>query len=153
MIDNLVECWHVNHRVTLKLLDGLPDDALAATLSKRGGRDIARQLAHVHGVRCAFLRKADQPELVTQFEKGASPSRTALRQALDESAEAVERLLRRCYADGGKVGGFKRDVTVFLGYLIAHESHHRGSILLTAKQCGYTLGEDLRWGLWSWDRI
>jgi uncharacterized damage-inducible protein DinB len=76
-----------------------------------------------------------------------------LRQALDESADGVERLIRRSCGDGGKVGGFKRDMVALLGYLIAHESHHRGSILLTAKQAGHTLREELRWGIWAWDTL
>jgi hypothetical protein len=46
MLEQLVEAWQINHRVTLKLLDALTDDALRATLSPRGGRDVARQLAH-----------------------------------------------------------------------------------------------------------
>jgi len=53
----------------------------------------------------------------------------------------VERLIRRACSHGGQVGGFKRDIVVLLGYLIAHESHHRGSILLTAKQAGHPLDE------------
>jgi uncharacterized damage-inducible protein DinB len=153
MVEHLVEAWHVNNRVTMKLIDGLPETALKATLSQRGGRDIARQLAHVHEVRTAWLRKADVPDGIVHFDKGESPSRAKLRQAFDESATAVERLIRRACEGGGAVGGFKRNVVTLLGYLIAHESHHRGSILLTAKQTGHTLTEDLRWGLWSWDKI
>jgi len=52
MLEQLVESWQINHRVTLKLLDALSDEALKATLSTRGGRDVARQLAHV--VLCYF---------------------------------------------------------------------------------------------------
>lgn len=153
MVDQLVQAWRINHRVTLKVLDRLPPEALKATLSQRGGRDIARQLAHVHEVRTAWLRKAHIPDGITHFAKGESPSRAALKKALEESADAVERLIRRAWADGGRVGGFKRDIVVLLGYLIAHESHHRGSILLTAKQTGHALSEDLRWGIWAWDGI
>jgi uncharacterized damage-inducible protein DinB len=153
MVDELVEVWRINHRVTRKVLLGLPADALTATLSTRGGRDIARQLAHIHTVRCAWLRKADIPNGITTFGKGEKPARPKLQKALDESADAVERLIRRAFADGGRVGGFKRSIVSLLGYLIAHESHHRGSILLTAKKAGFSLSEDLKWGIWAWDRI
>ena len=43
--------------------------------------------------------------------------------SLKESADGVERLIRRACDNGGQVGGFKRDVVTLLGYLIAHESH------------------------------
>jgi uncharacterized damage-inducible protein DinB len=151
--ESLIETWRINHRVTLKLLEGLDDAALKATLSERGGRDIGRQLAHVHEVRTAWFRKEDAPKGITKFAKGDSPSKAALQKALNESGQAMEHLIRRCCEDGGTVSGFKRDVAALLGYLVAHESHHRGSILLTAKQTGHRLGEDLRWGLWAWDRI
>jgi hypothetical protein len=99
MVDDLVEAWGINHRVTLKVLRGLPAEALTATLSTRGGRDIARQFAHVHAVRCAWLRKADLPEGgVTTFEKGESPDGHRLQKALDESAAGVENLMRRVAA-------------------------------------------------------
>jgi len=153
MVEDLVATWRINHRVTLKMIDALPDEAFKATLSSRGGRDIARQLAHVHDARTAWLRKADIPEGITRFAKGESPSKAALKQALDESADGVERLIRRACAAGGQVGGFKRGVVAMLGYLIAHESHHRGSILLTAKQSGHALSEELRWGIWAWDKL
>ena len=51
MLEQLVESWQINHRVTLKLLKALSDNALLSTLSTRGGRDVARQLAHAHEVR------------------------------------------------------------------------------------------------------
>lgn len=153
MVEELVETWRINHRVTLKVIDSLPPAAFKATLSARGGRDIARQLAHVHEVRTTWLRKGDIPDGITHVPKVHSPSRAELKKALEDSADAVERLIRRACENGGTVGGFKRHVVVLLGCLIAHESHHRGSILLTAKQTGHTLSEDLRWGIWAWDKI
>ena len=70
--------------------------------------------------------------------------------ALGASATAVEELLRRSIATGGNVKGFKPHVTAFLGYLIAHESHHRGQIGWTLKQSGRPLDQKTMFGLWEW---
>lgn len=156
MLEQLIESWQINHRVTLKLLDALADEALRATLSTRGGRDVARQLAHVHETRltCAEITsKTNRVAKLPHFAKGETPSRKDLRAALNVSAKAIETTIREAWANGGKTPGFKRGLGPLLGYLIAHESHHRGSILLTVKQSGHKLTDELRWGLWDWSHI
>jgi len=156
MLEQLVESWQVNHRVTLKLLNALSDDALQATLSKRGGRDVARQLAHMHESRLMFAEltsKTNREAKLPHFAKGESPAKRQLRDALEVSSRGVETSIREGWANGGKLPGFKRGVIPFVGYLIAHESHHRGSILLTLKQTGHKLTDELRWGLWDWNKL
>ena len=156
MLDQLVEAWQINHRVTLRLLSALSDEALRATLSTRGGRDVARQLAHVHEVRLTFAEitaKTNREAKLPHFAKGETPDKKQLKLALDASAKAIETTIRESWANGGKTTGFKRGLTPLLGYLIAHESHHRGSILLTLKQSGHKLTDELRWGLWDWAHI
>ena len=89
MLEQLVESWQINHRVTLRLLDALSDDALKATLSTRGGRDVARQLAHVHEVRTGFAEttsKTNRNAKLPHFAKSESPAKMHLRAALEVSA-------------------------------------------------------------------
>jgi uncharacterized damage-inducible protein DinB len=53
-------------------------------------------------------------------------------------------------AAGGKVKGFKPHVVAFVGYLISHESHHRGQIGWTLKNTGHPLSQKTAYGLWEW---
>lgn len=49
--------------------------------------------------------------------------------------------------------GFKKGVLTNLSYLVAHESHHRGSILLTLKTSGHKLDQNTTYAIWNWDKM
>ena len=69
------------------------------------------------------------------------------------SRQAITMRGGRSEASEGRVKGFERGVVALVGYLIAHDAHHRGHALLTLKQCGVQRPECLRYGLWDWNRI
>ena len=49
-----------------------------------------------------------------------------------------------------KVKGFKPYPAAFFGYIISHESHHRGQIMLVLKQSGHPADQKIQYGLWEW---
>lgn len=158
LADELLEAWRTNNRITLFLLDHISDEGLACTLSTRGGRDVARQLAHLHDVRVDHL-EARARELAVGLKKFQSkgapkvtPGRTEIRDALTASGAAVERYLLDVLAGAPKRRGFRKGIFTTLAYFVAHESHHRGSILLTLKQCGHGVGAVTAGAIWDWDR-
>ena len=154
MLDEILESWRTHEAINRYLLMDIPEAGLAAIpLLKNGlpgkGRDVARQIAHVVDVRVAHFRAAEKALMkgVPKFEKGASPSRHHLAAALEASSRGVEALFTRLTERGELVRN--RGPLVLLCYLISHESHHRGSMMLALKQNGFALSEALRWGIWS----
>jgi uncharacterized damage-inducible protein DinB len=148
--DALIETWQIHNRINLYLLDAIPSEALADVAPTKG-RSVAEQFAHLHNVRIMWLNSA-APELIEglqKLEKGAALDAATLRGALEASSAAVERLFGQA-AETGRVKGFKPHPTAFLGYLIAHESHHRGQIAVTLKACGHPLDRKTAFGIWEW---
>jgi uncharacterized damage-inducible protein DinB len=69
------------------------------------------------------------------------------------SAERIEAFLERGVTGKGKCRPFKKGIVATLGYFIAHESHHRGSILLTLKTCGHRVDQKSSFAIWEWDKM
>lgn len=151
LAEQLLETWRIHDRINRYLLAAVPAEALAAVSASRG-RSVGEQFAHVHNVRLMWLKSA-APELLDgleKVEKAGAGDAEVLRAALEASGKAVGELLRRSLAEGGRIKGFKPHAAAFLGYLVSHESHHRGQIVLALKQAGHPLDRKVAYGLWEW---
>jgi uncharacterized damage-inducible protein DinB len=150
MDEQLIETWNIHNRVNLYLLKAIPAEALGSALAAKH-RTVYQLFGHIHNVRLMWL-KSSAPDLMSGLEKieGTDGDKEDLGKALEASGKAIEALLRRAIVAGGKVKGFKPHVVAFLGYLISHESHHRGQIGWTLKDTGHPLDQKTAYGLWEW---
>ena len=147
----LVETWQIHDRINLYLLDAVEQSSLTSHSASKG-RSVGEQFAHIHNVRLMWL-KASAPDLLqglTKVENDQAMDKKHLRKSLVDSGAAIGALLTKSLEADGKVKGFKPHATAFLGYLISHESHHRGQIALTLKQAGKPLDKKIGYGMWEW---
>ena len=155
MQSELIEAWRTNNRINLFLIQRISAAGMKCTLSKRGGRDVALQFAHIHNVRVWHLEKRakDLSKGLATFESKVSPKKTELKKALTASGGAVETFLGDVLSGKPRRRGFKKGLFTTLSYFVAHESHHRGSILLTLKESGHALDNASAYAIWGWDQM
>jgi uncharacterized damage-inducible protein DinB len=151
MEDQLIETWAIHNRINFYMLDAIPQDALGSSLPTKS-RTVHDLFAHIHNVRLMWL-KAAAPDLLkglNKLETKTVGDKNELRKQLEASGKAIESLLKQAFAAGGKVKGFKPHAIAFLGYLISHESHHRGQAGWALKASGHPLDQKTAFGLWEW---
>ncbi len=145
----LIETWEIHNKINLYLLNAIDETHLSAVaLSK--GRTVGEQLAHIHNVRLMWLKEG-APEFLPSLQKieKETITKTSLTNQITKSGTAISQMLEKAL-ELGKLKGFKPHPSAFLGYIISHESHHRGQIVLSLKQAGYPVDKKILFGLWEW---
>ncbi len=144
----LLAAFSTNNRINAYLISNLPEEAWHGKPPGGKGRTIAAIVAHMHNVRLMWLKAVDgaaPPKL-----EGDDFSQKDAVQSLEESCQALQRVLARSLAGDGRIRGFKPDAAGFLAYLLAHDAHHRGQITMLARQLGYPLPKSVGFGMWEW---
>jgi uncharacterized damage-inducible protein DinB len=156
----LIDSWRTNSRVTAYLVEHLPAPLWDAGVPGAPRRTIRMILGHLHNARCMWIKTLGQehgvavPASVDRHEV----TRRQLLPALKRSSRGIEALLELGLAAGGHIPPSKRyvwrnlplDVHHVLTYFAAHEGHHRGQIVMLARQLGHRLPSEVSSGLWLW---
>ena len=147
-VDGLLRSFAIHNRIHLYLLDAIPAEAWQAAPPGGKGRTLAALVAHIHGVRLMWLKATGVKTLPEPLEKTASIAEA--KKALTASATAMHAMLEPKLKSDARISGFKPDAWAFVGYLIAHEAHHRGQITMLARQLGHPIDKSTSFGLWEW---
>jgi uncharacterized damage-inducible protein DinB len=151
---SLVESFAINEKANQLLIGNISDAAWEADSPTGKGRSIADIAAHIHHVRLMWLSAADKTAKVPAKLEPDKASKEQVQAALRASAIAIENLLQKALEDpSGKVPNFRPNVVAFVGYLIAHDSHHRGQIAMMARQVGHPVPPKITFGLWEWGTL
>ena len=148
LADALLAAFDTNDRINHYLLENLPEAAWRANPPGGKGRHVASIVAHMHNVRVMWL-KATKGKTPAQLDRHTVTPAQATK-GLEQSRAALHEVLRTALESDGRVKGFRPDVAGFVGYLIAHDAHHRGQITMLARQVGHPIPQKATFGMWEW---
>jgi len=157
---HLLATWQTSNRVTEFFFEKLPEELWDSKIPGAPQRTIRMMAGHIHNARCMWIKMAGK-----QFSIRAPKSvdrrrvtRAALLNALKESNRRMIELLSAGARQQGMLdmnipwANIPSDITHFTIYLVAHEAHHRGQIVLAARALGQRLPKQITDGLWQWKK-
>jgi uncharacterized damage-inducible protein DinB len=145
----LLNAFEINSRINSYMIENLPSEAWSS--KPASGRTIAAIAAHMHNVRVMWLKAAKAEEIPEQLNRATVTPMEAV-SALKTSTAALQKLIGDALKTDGRIKGFRPDVAAFVGYLVAHDAHHRGQIAMLARQLGHPLPQKAIFGMWEWGK-
>jgi uncharacterized damage-inducible protein DinB len=126
-------------------------------------RTIAAIFTHMHNVRTKWIRlTAPHLKIPSQLNRTHCTPQQA-RTALAESAARCTEMLAEALSGSNenRIEKFCRDGWAkpwpvgpeMLCYMLAHEAHHRGQVLMLAHQLGFPLPDGVMSGIWNWEKL
>jgi uncharacterized damage-inducible protein DinB len=144
LAESILAAWRTNHQVTVFLVSHVPTVVWEARVPGAPRKTIRMLAGHLHNSRCMWLKTLGRPHgiPVPSAVDRRKVSRREVVAALNRSSRGIEALLRLGCRCGGKVPAspayvwrnLPLDVGHLLTYFVAHEGHHRGQIVLVARQ-------------------
>jgi uncharacterized damage-inducible protein DinB len=157
---SVLGAWRTNNRITTELIRRLPSAVWDLSIPDVPRRTVRTIAAHLHNCRCSWLktlgrehgiptparvdyRRVTQRELVAALKRSSAGMETLLELGLDAEGNVPP-------SKGYVWRNLSLDVGHVLTYFVAHEAHHRGQIVMVARQAGHRLPREATNALWWW---
>jgi len=158
----LLNAWRTNNRVTVFLVENLSNEIWEAAVPGAPRRTVQMIAGHLHNARCMWIKtlgKEHGIDLPTTVDRHNVRPKELIR-ALSRSSRGIIDLLNLGLERGGVLPMSKAyiwrnlplDVGHVLTYFVAHEAHHRGQIVMVARQLGCRLPVETTGGLWHFSK-
>ena len=156
----ILQSWRTSSRTTSYLVERIPSPVWDLSIPGAPRRTIRMIAGHLHNVRCMWIKTLGREHgiVVPASVDRRRVTRKQLLAALNQSSRGIQALLELGLVAGGRVPSSKSyvwrnlplDVPHVLSYFVAHEGHHRGQIVMLARQLGHRLPVSVSAGLWQW---
>lgn len=158
--DAVLAPWRTSSRVTDYLIEHIPAVLWSAAVPRVPSRTVRAIGAHLHNARCNWIKTLGHEHgiVVPTRVDHRVVTRRQLGAALKRSSRGIAALLQLGCSQGGRIPPSKAyvwrnlplDVGHVLTYFVAHEAHHRGQIVMVARQLNCRLSGAVTAGLWQW---
>ena len=160
--DSILDAWATNNRTMVFLIENLPVGLWSTAVPGAPQRTVRMIAGHIHNARCMWIKTLGRPHgiPVPPEVDRRRVVRPQLVRALERSGKGIASLLTLGCDQGGQIPATREyvwrnlplDVGHVLTYFVAHEGHHRGQIVMVARQLGLRLPPAITNGLWQWTK-
>jgi uncharacterized damage-inducible protein DinB len=156
-----IRIFAVNDHMNQIVIENL-DPAVWRAKPPGNVRTIAAIFTHMHNMRVKWIRlTAPHLKVPPQLNRVNCTPQQACAGLAGSAARCEEMLAEALGGSGNRPHKFLRDAWAqpwpagpeMLCYMLSHEAHHRGQVLMLAHQLGFPLPTKVMSGIWNWEKL
>lgn len=155
LADEVLRCWKINNKVDIILFRALPADIWPMKIPGYQHKTVRMMGAHFHNSRCGWIGQLGRKWKIvapTPVDNKEVSVRELIA-ALNESSDTMLELIATGLDNKNRLPGFPPGAVQFMHYMVAHEAHHRGQLIMASRQLGYPFPAPVMGKLWQWSKL